>query len=351
MGKKTPKAPTPPNPTVVAAAQTKSNQETARTEAALNRVNQITPWGNVTYNDLGGDRWSQTVSLSPQEQQTYDLQKFLENQGLDIGKNVLGQVGQQFGQQMDLSGLTPLNSDFGAERDRMTNASFDRFKGFLDPQFASQGNALESKLAAQGITQGSDAYTKAMADFERNKAGAYQQAMDSAVQMGSAEANQLFGQNLTSRQQGLNELEAQRARPMNELAALMNLSSVGAPNYGQAQPVGVAPTDVMGAYAQNYAGQMNNYNQQLQQQQGMLGGLFNLGGALGSAWIMSDIRVKEAIRRVGRTDDGLAVYTFRYRGEPETHMGVMAQEAAAFYPDAVMPIGGVLHVDYSRIGG
>jgi hypothetical protein len=351
MGKKTPKAPTPPNPAVVAAAQTKSNQETARTEAALNRVNQVTPWGNVTYQDLGNDRWSQTVNLSPEEQQTYNMTKYLENQGLDIGRNVLGQVGQQFGQQMDLSGLTPVNTDFGAERDRMTEASFNRSKGFLDPRFESEGRALETKLAAQGITQGSDAYTRAVADYERNKAGAYQQAADSAVQMGASEANTLFGQNLTARQQGLGELESQRARPMNELAALMNLSSVGAPQTGPAAQVGVAPTDVIGANQMAYQGQLNNYNQQLQQQQGMLGGLFNLGGALGSAWIMSDVRVKEGIRRVGQTDQGLPVYTYRYKGRPETHMGVLAQEAREFHPEAVSSIRGILHVDYSRIGG
>lgn len=351
MGKKTPKAPAPPDPRVTAAAQAKANADTARLEAKLNRVDQMTPWGNVTYKDLGGDRWSQSVSLSPGEQQTYDLTKFLENRGLDIGKGVLDQVGQQFGQQMDLSGLPALDADFSGMRDRMTEASYNRSKGFLDPRFETEGRRLETSLAAKGITEGSDAYTRAVADFERNKNAAYQQAADAAVQMGSAEANTLFGQNMQVRQQGLGELEAQRARPMNELAALMNLSSVGAPNYGGAQPVGVAPTDVLGATQMAYQGQLNNYNQQLQNQQGMLGGLFNLGGALGSAWIMSDARTKEAIRRVGETDQGLPIYTFRYKGRPETHMGVLAQEAAAFHPEAVQSIGGVLHVDYSRIGG
>lgn len=43
---------------MTAQAQTQSNVETARTNAALNRVNQVTPYGNLTYQNLG-DQWAQ----------------------------------------------------------------------------------------------------------------------------------------------------------------------------------------------------------------------------------------------------------------------------------------------------
>lgn len=49
MGKKSPKAPAPPDPNVTAAAQTNSNIATAITNAELNRINQVTPYGNLTY--------------------------------------------------------------------------------------------------------------------------------------------------------------------------------------------------------------------------------------------------------------------------------------------------------------
>lgn len=349
MGKKAPKAPKAPDPVATANAQAEANQDTARLEANLNRVNQVTPWGNVTYNDLGNDRWSQTVSLSPQEQQTYNLTKGLENRGLQLGQGVLGQVESAWGNPLDFSGLTPMNTDFGAQRDRMTQASYDRFKGFLDPRFTQEQDNLDSKLAAQGITLGSDAYTRAQGDFSRNKDAAYQQALDSAVQMGASEANTLFGQNMQARNQGLSELLTQRQQPMNELAALMNISSVGAPSYGQAQPVGVAPTDVLGATQMGYQGQLNAYNQQLQQQQATMGGLFGLGGALGSALILSDARFKERLTRIGQTSRGLPLYEFSYKGRPGRYRGVLAQEAFAVHPEAVKQIGGVLHVDYSQI--
>jgi hypothetical protein len=67
--------------------------------------------------------------------------------------------------------------------------------------------------------------------------------------------------------------------------------------------------------------------------------------------MVSDMRAKEEIRLVGRTFDGLNIYTFRYKGDPVTQMGVMAQEVQKVHPDAVIRLDdGYLAVDYSRIG-
>jgi hypothetical protein len=66
--------------------------------------------------------------------------------------------------------------------------------------------------------------------------------------------------------------------------------------------------------------------------------------------VPSDIRLKEDIRLVGRTFDGLNVYVFRYKTGAIFHMGVLAQEVLAVRPQAVREIGGYLAVDYSQIG-
>jgi len=54
MGKGAPKAPAAPDPAATAAAQTATNKETAYWNAALNNVNQITPYGSLTYKQTGG---------------------------------------------------------------------------------------------------------------------------------------------------------------------------------------------------------------------------------------------------------------------------------------------------------
>ena len=64
----------------------------------------------------------------------------------------------------------------------------------------------------------------------------------------------------------------------------------------------------------------------------------------------SDRRLKDDIRLVGRTFDGLNVYTFRYKNDPVVRMGVMAQEVLPVHPEAVSERDGYLAVDYGRIG-
>ena len=84
----------------------------------------------------------------------------------------------------------------------------------------------------------------------------------------------------------------------------------------------------------------------MQQHQASMGGLFGLGSALIGALPFSDARLKTDIKRVGRTDGGVPVYTYRYKGDPVIHMGVMAQDV----PEArVKDPSGYYRVDYSRV--
>jgi hypothetical protein len=79
------------------------------------------------------------------------------------------------------------------------------------------------------------------------------------------------------------------------------------------------------------------------------GGGFGHGGGGGHR---SDIALKEDIAPIGRLDNGLAFYRFRYRGGDGTvYVGVMAQEVQTIMPEAVTRgSDGYLQVDYDRIG-
>lgn len=83
------------------------------------------------------------------------------------------------------------------------------------------------------------------------------------------------------------------------------------------------------------------------QSPGLLG---MLGFGLQAAPLMfSDRRLKENVKKVGKTDDGLNVYTYNYKGNPLRHMGVMAQEVEKVKPGAVGEIGGFKAVDYGAL--
>jgi hypothetical protein len=71
---------------------------------------------------------------------------------------------------------------------------------------------------------------------------------------------------------------------------------------------------------------------------------------------MSDRRAKEDIVRIGQHPLGLGIYVFRYKGPwserygNQRRVGVMADEVAEKYPDAVSRHeDGYLMVDYGRL--
>lgn len=82
---------------------------------------------------------------------------------------------------------------------------------------------------------------------------------------------------------------------------------------------------------------------------GLFGGGSGLaGGLLSGMFSGSDRRIKEDIHEIGALKDGTPVYSFRYKGRPETHIGLMAQDVEKFEPDAVREFNGIKFVDYHK---
>ena len=63
----------------------------------------------------------------------------------------------------------------------------------------------------------------------------------------------------------------------------------------------------------------------------------------------SDERLKENIQPVGKTDDGLTIATYNYKGTDKPQLGLIAQEVAIKKPEAVRRHGsGFLMIDYGK---
>jgi hypothetical protein len=62
----------------------------------------------------------------------------------------------------------------------------------------------------------------------------------------------------------------------------------------------------------------------------------------------SDERMKENIQKVGKTYDGQHIYRYNYKGDPTTHIGLIAQEVEHHHPEAVGLAGGMKTVDYDK---
>jgi len=77
-----------------------------------------------------------------------------------------------------------------------------------------------------------------------------------------------------------------------------------------------------------------------------------LTSALGTAAMLvavSDRRAKTDIKQVGKTNMGLPIYTFKYKGDDMTQMGVMAQDVEKENPRAVKEINGLKTVNYALV--
>ena len=341
MGKRAPSAPAAPDPAATARAQATVNRETAITQFGLNAVNQVTPYGNLTYTQTGTwadgtPRFTATQTLSPAEQEALDLSNRAQSLYGTAAVNQLGAVQERLSQPFEFD--PGAYGDTAMGRDAVERALMER----LQPQLDRDRAAMETRLANQGIMLGSEAYRNAMNQYE-------QQVADQRLAVVGA-AGQEENRMAALRQQRLQEQLALRSQPINEATGLLTGQMVGMPQFVNTPQTNVAPTDYLGAVGMQQAALQNQYNQRSQNYQTQLNGLYGLGSTALGGWArfgtMSDIRVKKNIRQVGALENGLPVYAFQYAWGSPTIIGLMAQDVEQVNPDAVVEIGGIKHVNY-----
>jgi hypothetical protein len=73
-----------------------------------------------------------------------------------------------------------------------------------------------------------------------------------------------------------------------------------------------------------------------------------LSGSTTTTTTASDRRLKENIKEIGQTNDGLPIYAYNYKGDDRTQIGLMAQDVEQVKPEAVGLAGGYKTVDYEK---
>jgi Chaperone of endosialidase len=322
--------------------------------------------------------------------------------------------------QFSLGDAGPITMDYDpggtTQRDRVEAALFER----LNPQLALERQRTEQQLADRGIQAGQSAYgagmdvytkmandarlgviaaggqeQKLQNDIAAQRAGfrnaAEQQAFNQlqargqyynqAEQQAAQEQNQraafynaaarehYFSDPATRRQQALTEAYALRNQPINEISALLSGSQVQQPTFMETPRNQIPTTDVAGLMNQNFQQQFANFQQQQQQTNQIIGGLFGAAGNIGrgifagGGLLASDRKVKENINRIGTVFVAeerpvqeprrrkLPIYEYSYKGDPARHVGPMAQDVEKVDPGAVRSIGGIKHIDAPRVMG
>jgi hypothetical protein len=317
----------------VSAAEAKANKEIAQFNQSLNSMNQYSPFGSIEYTSAGIDpltgaqKMSQTTNLSPQMQALLDSQ--MQSQ-TGIGNAISGAI--------DRLPTGEFNPDINV--DDVRQRSFDSQMALLAPEFEKGWTNLESTMSDRGIPIGAEIWNDQTGEFNR--------ARDSSL-LGAARQADLDAGNEFQRQYG-NELTEYNL-PLQQLTGLMgNSQSVGNPQFSNyAQSSAQAP-DVAGNTWKAYQANVDRYNQQQGNMMGGILGLGKLGVSAYSAGMFSDIRLKRDITRVGELPSGLPVYSFKYVWSDTPQIGVMAQEALHYKPEAVtVHQSGFLMVNYGLL--
>ncbi|MEI6590149.1 MAG: tail fiber domain-containing protein [Verrucomicrobiota bacterium] len=343
----------PATPDYVGAAQTtaQGNLEAARAAAAANRVNQVTPYGNLNYAITGSDpygnpTWTASTELSGVGQQLLNNQN---QAALGLGGTInsaLGQVqstmGQKFNPNLPSTGMNPGQSYQDAYMQR------------LAPQLAQSRESTNAALANQGVVPGTKAYENAMR----------QQAMkENDLLLGAT--TQGFGVGQQANQQAFNQELTKYNMPLNTLSALRSGAQVQNPSFVNApQQATTSGADILGATQAGFNAQQGAYNASQAQNAGLTGGLMGLGGTLGAAYMLapaaSDIRMKENIKVIDVLPNGLSLYEFEYKPKFKNDkyaghgkfIGVMAQEVEMVQPEAVITrADGYKMVNYGALNG
>ena len=146
-----------------------------------------------------------------------------------------------------------------------------------------------------------------------------------------------------------NMYQTQQGNIYQRLAGMAQLGQNAAANTGQqgtslAGQAAQSATNIGTAMAGGTVGAANAYSGAISSMGYMPwlmqsgGGGAGAGGGGGGAYspVLSDRRMKENIKRIGKTDAGLPVYVFNYKGQHEICMGVMSDEVIEKFPEAVI---------------
>lgn len=247
MGKSAPAA---PDYTKAAQATAEGNLEAARAASMANRVDQYTPYGSLTYTQKptqtldattynkafqawvkGGRQgdapdpsqfmsynpdagWSATQTLSPTEQAKLDQTNSLSLGLLGTANKGLSEVDKL------LSGGGALDESRLAQPSIQGQAVQDAIMSRLSPQLDRDRESLRTRLANQGLMEGSEGYANSMREQGQKENDLYTQAALQGISTGQA-----------ARQQGIQEQYAVQDRPLNIVNALRTGNQVQLPQF------------------------------------------------------------------------------------------------------------------------
>lgn len=291
MGKKS--QPSAPDPAATAAAQGAANKEAVQESAKDTQINQVSPYGSLTYTgEVGSPDRTATTTLSPEQQKIYDQQNSVATGLGDVAKGLVGQVPTS---PLNFDNIPGIPQNYDQLRTDSSNRVYNDLTQNMQRDYDRSEETLRSKLAAQGLSANDEAYKREIQNFQENKNTAQNNAAATAYQYGQGEANNAYNQASQTRNQDISETLQLRDQPINELSAIIqgtpalqstnpNSSLVNTGQYTQ------SPVNVAGINDAAYQNQLSASGQRASKLGGTAG---NLAGLAGAAIMHSAAEIKD----------------------------------------------------------
>lgn len=329
-------APPAPDYSSLAKQQAALNQQAAYQQTTANRPNQVNPYGSLTwtntpttqrqldaqayasaleaysknpngpapnqadfYKDMPVDSWTQTVTLSPEQQAIYNAQTSNQQNALNLAGQALQNVDTS---PLDLSKMGDVRQLDFSNAQALPDSGFntvqqvqDAMMSRLQPSLTQARDQEIQRLKSQGITEGTPAWESAMRSLNNQQNDANQQALLAATsayndifnrglasrQQTIGEDTSLYNTDVASRARNIQEALLQQQNPINLYSSLVNGTATQMPSFsGYTQATPYSPADMVGAAQNQYNASMNAYNASQQANANRNSGLFGLAGTL-----------------------------------------------------------------------
>ena len=140
-------------------------------------------------------------------------------------ENAVQTATDAYGNPLNYAGAPAAPEADSAARQQVIDSVYNQQASRLDPRFAGEQRAMETKLANSGIARGTEAFSGAMDDFNRGRNDAYQGAQNAAIQAGGREQSRLFGLGTSARQNAISEQNYLRDSAGREQGQLLGYQS------------------------------------------------------------------------------------------------------------------------------
>jgi hypothetical protein len=194
-------------------------------------------------------QYSQASQFTPEMQEQFNT---LQGLSRDLFRSYEGGSGQNIDLIQDAGGRYSQD---------LADAIYRRTTRLSGPQFQEQQRGLEQRLAERGFQVGNEGYNNEMDRLSRNTSEFYGDAADRAQITAAQQALQEAGftnQARLAEWQGENQMRAQLAQLLAGRESQLMAGLTG--NATQAGAPALPSLDVLGAYNQQYLGQLDSYN-------------------------------------------------------------------------------------------